>query len=236
MHDYHGRPRAAHPDSRPFFDTLMLTFHDDEDDAPIHDAPWLKLASLLIIFFAACQVTRFKMWTIAKAMRFKMLPADAEFPDVLMGTSPIVNRSAVAGFVRRWDMGWASMIPLAASTLVDRSTRKASLLRLKDKFHNSFEGLESGFGVQYASSPSYKKFNPGEIGRQVELQRQSVEAPPTLLRLKDKFHNFFLGAGIKAWHPMSLLTKLQEINPEEIGRQVELERETIPSSRVNLAR
>ncbi|KAJ7920329.1 hypothetical protein B0H13DRAFT_1867667 [Mycena leptocephala] len=37
------------------------------------------------------------------------------------------------------------------------------LLQLKHKFRNSFEVLESGFGIQYASSPGYRKFNREEI-------------------------------------------------------------------------
>jgi hypothetical protein len=56
--------------------------------------------------------------------------------DVSMGTSPIVNRSAVAGFVRRWDIAWAYMRPLVASTLVDQkhkpmSTRKIRITQYK---------------------------------------------------------------------------------------------------------
>jgi hypothetical protein len=54
--------------------------------------------------------------------------------------------------------------------------------------------LESGFGIQYDSSQGYTKFNREEIVCHVEQcvgEIRSVGTPPTLLRLKDKFHNSF---------------------------------------------
>lgn len=78
--------------------------------------------------------------------------------------------------------------------------------------------LEFRVGIQYAPSPSYKKFNPEEIGRQVELE---IETPPTLLRLKDKFHNSFelLESGFDIQYASA--QGYTKFNRDEIGRQVE---------------
>ncbi|KAJ7865830.1 hypothetical protein B0H13DRAFT_1898392 [Mycena leptocephala] len=102
-----------------------------------------------------------------------------------------------------------------------------TLLRLKDKSHNSFEVQESGFGIQYAPSPSYKKFNQEEIGRQVELQSKSVETPPTLLRLKDKFHNSVELLESRLGIHQVPSPSYKKFNSEEIGRQFELERKSV---------